>query len=857
MRARSLWLLALLVACGPSRAKLPSAPVALHPAVSPVAEDADGVAAVLFERALDAAASGDHRAAEQLFLNAAKHGRAGDALFEASRHARAEGRLDEASAQTERAVAELEKATGARLGLAAPHDALVHERLHLDSETMWRWAPRGPRAVFPLRDPMSIAVVDPRSEMTFDFSIAPEGHGAVQFGYDLDPNYQIEPTGHVVSVLLDRDPAPAGHGESCVHAAFDLVTGNALGIFPAWGRKPRPRFIGDTILAWLGPRSWDSGARGTDEAVHFLDWHKGGERVADVGVWPGDQGNGAPRAFDVTADGRWLAVAFDAGVRLFDATSAKLLATFTGSTNTHVGRAAVTFSANGRWLAWRNGNDAGVTAVNVDERKVVGVLKVDACPVEDIVFDGAADRAAVSGRGCIAAWDVAAATKLTELLGVEADEELVGMRALGHEVVTKQNTRGRMSTIVYSVDTGARTRTFDPRPPNKSHGCPLDAERWGYDWNGQHKDASGRFDAADTVGGFEIWDASTCQTQFHAPATDAVTALGFSDDGTVLGIGEQHRQRRWDVAAERFASSGVVADAPHPKAVVDGGRRWLWQLGPTLQVADVAGHVLHTIPLTSTDYAVGIDASGRRVALAKPDGVEIWDVDSKARTSLVSKPGTHAAVALSADGKLVAALDGKGEVHVIEATSRRVLSSWSAGWASAMAFGPDGFYLVLSAGDKRDEGGEVRDVRTGKLAGKLDLSNAERFAFTRDGKLLIGVSREELAIIDTATWKVRGKLALVGVTALALDPSGRFAAVGLNEGTIRFFRLPDGVELAWMVTARSEDAAAIYAGGKVELAGDEVAARRLVRCRLGTRLLPFDVCEARVRGAGLLGTALR
>jgi WD40 repeat protein len=205
-------------------------------------------------------------------------------------------------------------------------------------------------------------------------------------------------------------------------------------------------------------------------------------------------------------------------------------------------------------------------------------------------------------------------------------------------------------------------------------------------------------------------------------------------------------------------------------------------------------------------HALAVSADGKTLAtvsrdlrIRQGDLVILWDpVTGRERRRLPRlKPGEASSVALSPDGKILAA--GSSEVCLWEVASgklRGTLDGVGDG-VSKLAFAPDGKTLATA-----DLDGTVTlwDVATCRKAATLSghAGGAHAVAFSPDGKLLATGGRDgTVKLWDAAvTWPRRAPWLQELVTleahtdtvwSVAFSPDGRTLATGSQDRTIRLW----------------------------------------------------------------------
>jgi sugar lactone lactonase YvrE/predicted Ser/Thr protein kinase len=250
------------------------------------------------------------------------------------------------------------------------------------------------------------------------------------------------------------------------------------------------------------------------------------------------------------------------------------------------------------------------------------------------------------------------------------------------------------STELWNVSTGRLTAAF------------TDPGGWGADALAFSPD--GRLLAiADASGSAYLWDIATGRRT--ATFTDPGGGLGgvaFSPDGTLLAVGEGNWHAAvWDIATGRLALNlrvasfveGVTFSRDGTLLAAAGLPAFVWDVATGKRVAtlyDPGGQGLSDVALSP---------NGRLLAAADGNGNGyLWDIAARTIIATLAVPGQHSSlngIAFSPDGTLVATAD-RGHVYLWDAATGRLAGTFrdpTYGQVAGVAFGPDG--RVLAAAD--------------------------------------------------------------------------------------------------------------------------------------------------------------
>lgn len=248
-------------------------------------------------------------------------------------------------------------------------------------------------------------------------------------------------------------------------------------------------------------------------------------------------------------------------------------------------------------------------------------------------------------------------------------------------------------------------------------------------------------------------------------------------------------------------SVNAIAFAPDGKRLVTGGGTpSIWEVGSDepLRVFD------NLYPATGTIVeadALAISADGSLLAIGGGDGVlHLIDLTSMAaKHSIEAHDEGVPSVAFSRDGKIVASSGYDGQAKLWNCETGERISSWKVeeGRGFRLDLSPDGKTVVSGGTDA-----VLWSAETGKRLGDLNLGDERviqvmNVAFSPDGKRIATAEAtadlENAALVwSTETRKITATLKHeLGVTSVAFSPDGRLLATTSVDAKARVWRIAD------------------------------------------------------------------
>ncbi len=353
--------------------------------------------------------------------------------------------------------------------------------------------------------------------------------------------------------------------------------------------------------------------------------------------------------------------------------------------------------------------------------------------------------------------------------------------------------------------------------------------------------------SAGADGTVRVWDRAAAQSTGVLEGTMGTpTDLAVSPDGrTVATTTTDGQVILWDTAARNvrlrftahFGSARGVAFSPDGTRLVTGGNDKLvrlWDAATGKHLGDLAG-----APKAASVTRVAW--SGRWIACGAGNGdsrVLLWEGTSGEPVALSAHAGGVTALAISADGRMLASGANDREIQLWSVDERKLLGKLMApnGAVLSLHFADDNATLVSTGWWSMD----LWEIATRKRQRSLSQrTSALSSAISHDGAIAVaGLSDGGAQFWDAAP--SAGKVWLPGHTgrvAAAFSPVGWLAATGDGEGKVRLWDGRDGALLATIPAHAGRVRSLRFSpDGRLLATGGEDAVARLWDLRSGTML---------------------
>jgi WD40 repeat protein len=576
-------------------------------------------------------------------------------------------------------------------------------------------------------------------------------------------------------------------------------------------------------------------ATASGDVVHVLDAASGTE------VWRQQHG-GTVGAVAFSADGRWLATACeDAAMRVFDAASGS--EAWRVAHRQRVGK--VSFSADGQWLVSVSGDRVRVfdTKTRQDawsdnqQRGVEGLMFASGGTVTAMALNDSGERIAFGTAGEFAqgSWQVVD-TATANRVGMAKHKGSVATIALSPDGKSLVLSDGGIAELI-DVASGREVARV-------VHQGTITAISYSPD---------GRLAVTGSQdGAVRVFDAATGTETARFVHKSPVRAVTFSSDGESVASG-----------AEDGSASAFAADAREPTRIFAGrslmlsgdGQRVVQQLADFMdaEIVDVVDLRLETTLMRlklGPQFVAGVtpvalSGDGRRLLIGGGFN-EVKLFDTATQKELWSTHEQVDAVAISADGALVAAGGKKGASVFDAATGKKTVHLRGDAEITALAFSADHRRLAAATNDQTRifDATTGREERSAAWSGKL-------VELSADGRRLMTVAGDNALLFDADSGNELARFPLSQPhPALKLSDDGR-RLVMTTANRARVLDTSTGNEEVRIATSGNIGGALFLNRGRALLTasreGPHGEVLELTRHVLGSQDLIDDACSRLTR----------
>ncbi|MFI5920263.1 protein kinase [Streptomyces anulatus] len=287
----------------------------------------------------------------------------------------------------------------------------------------------------------------------------------------------------------------------------------------------------------------------------------------------------------------------------------------------------------------------------------------------------------------------------------------------------------------------------------------------------------------------------------HLEGLEAAQVLAFSEDGRKLYGADPDTIWRWNpstgagdpvhIGARMFRQAAVFSRdlALLVRAEENKVRIWDTTTGKTVHTFTLPAEKGNTQAGWPLDLAISAD--GRRLAASTGWDLHLWELPSGKHTAVtLSEPGGP--VAFRGDGGML--VSGWNSLETLTPAGRSTGAVKDSNNADVVVFSPDGSLLAFGKGD-----GHIVLWNTETRSEVTRMKGwATALAFHPEGRLLISGAGTSVQVWDTVAGKEVGSYDCPNqVEAVAVSPDGKTVAIGLNmavapeaKDAVLLWRLP-------------------------------------------------------------------
>ncbi len=538
----------------------------------------------------------------------------------------------------------------------------------------------------------------------------------------------------------------------------------------------------------------------------FRTWHLPDGAIVRLGKGTISESD---RAVDFSRDGRYLAVASDIGVWVYEMATSRVLALLPAEDRAY----SVSFSPDGTTLASAlNNGRIELWQVNTGAR--IGTLDRQSLWVPSVVFssDGAT-LASGSGDGTVLLWDVSSQAEIAVLeghtsrvrsvaftpdgtmLASGSDDETIKLWDVSSraEIATIEGHRQEVRSVAFSPGGGilasgswdGTARLWDVS--SREEIATLNVHRRGVTSVAFSPD--GRTLTTGALRTMIQWDVATRERVATLNVHGSwITSLAYSPDGAILVSGSpdgmvlmRYVETGSTVRLPGFMVFGSMAISPDGANLAsgtgDGAILW-WDLATRAELPTLEGH-------RGLVYSLAFSPDGTTLASGSDDEtIRLWDVSTREEIAVLEgHTGCVRSVAFSPDGTTLASGSDDETIKLWDMAAREEIASLKGhtGRVNSVAFSPDGTTLASGSFDKTVKLWDV--AAREEIATLGHMKEVTSVAFSPDGTTLASIqwsdrtvklwdvsTREEIASLEGHTRSV---------TSVAFSPDGTTLAAGL------------------------------------------------------------------------------
>jgi WD40 repeat protein/serine/threonine protein kinase len=223
-------------------------------------------------------------------------------------------------------------------------------------------------------------------------------------------------------------------------------------------------------------------------------------------------------------------------------------------------------------------------------------------------------------------------------------------------------------------------------------------------------------------------------------------------------------------------------------------------------------------------WSAAFSPDGRQIVTTDDRAAQVWDAQTYRRTSVLFHGDTVYRALYSADGARIVTAGGDGTVKIWDAATGALVRELRGGDARlryfTAALSPDG--RLVAAIDDRGDAARVWDAATGTPVAEIhgDGLGFPGLAFSSDGRWLAVTGGGDVRVTDAQTWRPVLTIRGPRVRSLAFDPTGARLVTGTATGDTAVWDIPSGARIRHLRDAGDSIVAVAYSpDGRLVAAG--------------------------------------
>ena len=203
--------------------------------------------------------------------------------------------------------------------------------------------------------------------------------------------------------------------------------------------------------------------------------------------------------------------------------------------------------------------------------------------------------------------------------------------------------------------------------------------------------------------------------------------------------------------------------------------------------------------LSGRMWSAAFSPDDRQIVTTDDQGAQVWDAQSYRLLFKLPHGNTVYQAVYSTDGAKLVTTGSDGAVRIWDPASGKLVRELRRGSARpryyAVAVSSDG--KVVAAIDTKGESADVWDAVTGAFIAEIrnDASEFPALAFSVDGRWLATTGGNDVRVFDVRSRALATTIRGPGIQRLAFDPTGPQLIIGATTGEVAIWAIPGGTRI--------------------------------------------------------------